>query len=431
MFTVTEHVIDAQYIREYPNATISQDSPLKLAVKKYTPIDNPNPQPGDVTIIGAHGCGLLKARFKELYEPLWEEILVQSKQQGFRIGSIWIADVANLGASGVVNEDLLGDDPSWFDHPRDILHMINHFRHEMPRPIIGVGHSMGATQLALLSLIHPRLFTSLVLIEPPFNGSLSIVQTFALLSIKRRDTWASRSEATKSATRSYARWDPRVLRRWNEHGYRSLPTTIYPQTDGEVKPTNGPVTLTGSKYQEAMLFLRPNFMGHTTSVLADSAKTPPHDPLMYPDIIDPPNPSMPFYRSEAIIVLKILKHIRPPVFYLFGGESPVSTPEDQALMLERTGAGFGGSGGVKHSQVKTAIILDCGHMVPFEKVGESASLVGRWVGQSVQRWRKDELRVHQKWTNKSTREVLTAPAKWRPMLEEFFKSQGRTERWKI
>lgn len=284
---------------------------------------------------------------------------------------------------------------------------------------------------ALLSLLHPRLFTSLVLIEPPFNGSLSIVQTFALLSIKRRDTWASRSEATKSATRSYARWDPRVLRRWNEHGYRSLPTTIYPQTDGEVKPTNGPVTLTGSKYQEAMLFLRPNFMGHTTSVLADSAKTPPHDPLMYPDIIDPPNPSMPFYRSEAIIVLKILKHIRPPVFYLFGGESPVSTPEDQALMLERTGAGFGGSGGVKHSQVKTAIILDCGHMVPFEKVGESASLVGRWVGQSVQRWRKDELRVHQKWTNQSTREALTAPAKWRPMLEEFFKSQGRTERWKI
>ncbi|KAF7525392.1 hypothetical protein PCG10_004873 [Penicillium crustosum] len=180
-----------------------------------------------------------------------------------------------------------------------------------------------------------------------------------------------------------------------------------------------------------MLFLRPNFMGHTTSVLADPTKTPLHDPLLYPDIIDPPNPSMPFYRSEAIIVLKILKHIRPPVFYLFGGESPVSTPEDQALMFERTGAGFGGSGGVKHSQVKRATILDCGHMVPFENVDESASLVARWVGQSVQRWQTDELRVHKKWANQSTREVLTAPAKWRPMLEEFFKSQGRTERWKI
>ncbi|KAJ5406121.1 hypothetical protein N7465_007405 [Penicillium sp. CMV-2018d] len=134
---------------------------------------------------------------------------------------------------------------------------------------------------------------------------------------------------------------------------------------------------------------------------------------------------MPFYRSKAIVVLKMLKHIRLPVFYLFGGESPVSTPEDQVLMLERTGARFGGSGGVKHSQVKKAIILDCGHMVPFESVNESASLVGRWVDQSVQRWQKDEQRVHQKWTNQSTREVPTAPAKWRPMLEEISKSQGR------
>lgn len=66
MFTVTEHVIDAQYIREYPNATISQDSPLKLVVKKYTPIDNPNPQLGDVTIIGAHGCGLPKASTRSI-----------------------------------------------------------------------------------------------------------------------------------------------------------------------------------------------------------------------------------------------------------------------------------------------------------------------------------------------------------------------------
>ena len=34
-----------------------------------------------------------------------------------------------------------------FDHSRDLLHMINHFREEMPQPIVGVGHSMGAGQL--------------------------------------------------------------------------------------------------------------------------------------------------------------------------------------------------------------------------------------------------------------------------------------------
>ncbi|OQE21613.1 hypothetical protein PENFLA_c014G09487 [Penicillium flavigenum] len=322
---------------------------------------------------------------------------------------------------------MLGDDPSVFDHPRDILHMVNQFGHEMPRPIIGIGHSMGATQLALLSLVHPRLFTSLVLIEPAILPTLPL-KLYAFLTLKRRDTWPSKSEALKSSTKSYARWDSRVLKRWNEHGYRNLQTVVFPQTDRETKPIDGPVTLTSSIYQETMLCLRPNFMGHTTSALADSTEAPPHDPLMYPDIIDPPHLSMPFYRSEVRVAFLMLEHIRPSVFYLFGGESQVTAPDDQAQILERTGAGIGGSGGVKHSQVKKTVMLHCGHTVPMEDVTGSASLIGAWVGQSVQRWQKDELRVHQKWTNQSTREVLTAPAKWRPMLEEALKSEARKEK---
>jgi len=68
-FSVTEHVIDGQYIREYPRATVSQDSRLKLAVKKYTPVENAHPQPGDVTIVGAHGGGFpkVRSRLRHLY----------------------------------------------------------------------------------------------------------------------------------------------------------------------------------------------------------------------------------------------------------------------------------------------------------------------------------------------------------------------------
>lgn len=36
---------------------------------------------------------------------------------------------------------------SWSDHARDLLHMINHFRREMPRPLVGIGHSMGGNNL--------------------------------------------------------------------------------------------------------------------------------------------------------------------------------------------------------------------------------------------------------------------------------------------
>jgi hypothetical protein len=47
---------------------------------------------------------------KELYEPLWDELLKLSKSAGFRIRSIWIADVAQQGRSSVLNEEKLGND---------------------------------------------------------------------------------------------------------------------------------------------------------------------------------------------------------------------------------------------------------------------------------------------------------------------------------
>jgi hypothetical protein len=84
---------------------------------------------------------------KELYEPFWDELLARSKRQAFSIRSIWIADVAQQGQSGMINEHLLGNDPNWNDHARDLLHLINLKRDQMPRPIIGIGHSMGGNNL--------------------------------------------------------------------------------------------------------------------------------------------------------------------------------------------------------------------------------------------------------------------------------------------
>ncbi len=62
-FTVKEHIVEAQHIREYARATAhNQEERLRLAVKQYIPKNNPNPQPGDVTIIGAHANGFPKVR---------------------------------------------------------------------------------------------------------------------------------------------------------------------------------------------------------------------------------------------------------------------------------------------------------------------------------------------------------------------------------
>jgi hypothetical protein len=67
LFHVIEHVLPGQHIREYPRGTsVKQEDTFRLAVKQYIPVDNPNPQPGDVTIIGAHGNGFPKV-FSRFY----------------------------------------------------------------------------------------------------------------------------------------------------------------------------------------------------------------------------------------------------------------------------------------------------------------------------------------------------------------------------
>ena len=153
-FRIVEHKIPCQHIREYPRATAhGQEDILHLAVKQYVPLDNSNARPGDITIIGAHA----NAFPKELYEPLWDDLLVRLEERKLRLRGIWIADVAQQGQSGLMNEDLLGNDPSWSDHPRDLLHMINLKRDEMPRPLVGIGHSMGGNHLYVLRY---HLFTT-------------------------------------------------------------------------------------------------------------------------------------------------------------------------------------------------------------------------------------------------------------------------------
>lgn len=62
-FSILEHELPCSHIREYPLATANtQEDVLYLAIKQYIPKDNKHPQPGDVTIIGAHANGFPKVR---------------------------------------------------------------------------------------------------------------------------------------------------------------------------------------------------------------------------------------------------------------------------------------------------------------------------------------------------------------------------------
>ncbi|KAF2869946.1 Alpha/beta hydrolase family-domain-containing protein [Massariosphaeria phaeospora] len=422
-FRIDEHVVESSHIRGFPRTiSTSQDDVLKLSVKQYTPLENTRPKPGDITIIAAHA----NAFPKELYEPLWDELLKRSRQFGFAIRGIWIADVVHQGMSGVLNEDKLGNDPAWLDHSRDLLHVVNVFRKQMPRPIIGVGHSMGGCQLANLALLHPRLMETLVLIDPVIARTVSLKGNIspALASANRRDKWPSREEAAKSMIRNkfYQAWDTRVFERWIQYGLRDLPTTLYPtstSTPGPVpaavstEPTITPappkpkeVTLTTTKHQEVMTFLRTNFSmrpGDKEVSSADYSLTNLDDinRRTHPDLTPLLDPQTPFYRGESLMVFQQLPHVRPSVLYIFGSDS--SLTDDQIIQekLDITGSGVGGSGGMKAGRVAQVTVQDAGHLIPMEKVEESAEHVAIWVGQEMARWRTNEKFTEEEWGTKT------------------------------
>ncbi|KAI9367083.1 toxin biosynthesis protein [Aspergillus egyptiacus] len=407
-FHVTEHVIDGQYIREYPRATATPDAPLKLSVKQYTPVSNPNPQPGDVTIVAVHGTGFPK----ELYEPLWEELLHRSQQAGFRIRAIWMADAANQGASGILNEQNLGNDPSWYDHSRDLICMINQFRQQMPRPIIGLGHSLGAPYMT----------------DDKFAGDgIPLI----LMATKRRDLWSSREEAIAKFRKMLRPWDPRVFQRWTEFGLRDLPTAIH-RTTAAADTTNKeekqavPVTLTTSKHQEAMMYIRLNTQRHVqlglvenqahTTEPEDESPPPPHDPLLVPDMLGRLIPGQRCYRPEPILGFTLVPHLRPSVLYLSGAQSPLCRSDDHAKAARKTGAGFGGSGGIAYDRVRHVVIPGAGHNLPMEKVAATADELGEWIGREVGRWRGDEDRIAKGWEALGVREKSTFSPEWMEMI---------------
>lgn len=305
--------------------------------------------------------------------------------------------------------------------------MINTFRDQMPRPLIGIGHSMGGCQLTNLALIHPRLLETLILIDPVIQRMVSVSGNVgpAHSSAKRRDRWPSREEAAKAMLRSkfYQTWDKRVFDRWIQHGLRDLPTELYPDSDATPGPlpaavnsdpstTPTPsrpkeVTLTTTKHQEVMTFIRPNFASRPgidsepDSALYSDAHPTAINRRTHPDLILSPQIQAPFYRGESMMVFRQLPFLRPSVLYIFGSLSFLTMdPTQISEKMELTGSGPGGSGGAKEGRVANVVVQGAGHMIPMEKVEESAMHAASWLGKEMQRYFDWDRRTEAEWENK-------------------------------
>jgi len=268
-----------------------------------------------------------------------------------------------------------------------------------------------------LSYIHPRLLTSLVLIDPVIQNASGAPEAFkpdasyARSSTFRRDRWPSRAEVAESFKKSkfYQTWDPRVLDLWIKYGLRKLPTAIYPKEfrgPKDVDAEEGPVTLATNKHQEVFMFLRPNFDGKDRNGnLVVNRQT-------HPDIDLSTTETYPFYAPTPPVVFKALPHLRPSALYLFGGTSELSTPDLRKQKVARTGTGIGGSGGCKEGRVKEVVLEGVGHLVPMIAPQKSADAAADFLAANLERWRKEEAEWRRQWESKERMEKMTFGEEW-------------------
>ncbi|KAJ4524530.1 hypothetical protein HRR75_000119 [Exophiala dermatitidis] len=290
---------------------------------------------------------------QEMYEPLLDDLEESVSGLGRKIRSIWIADMAHQGQSYVLNEN------------------------------------------AALVLIDPVIQTE--------NPS----KTYAPAATYRRDLWPSRQEAAEkfAASKFYQTWDPRVLQEWSEYGLRELPTAMYPDRGTSPEP---PVTLTTPKAQEVFSYLRPKYYG--------SPDIPPEeDWAVYGDIHPDDVEDYPFYRPEPAQTFRRLPELKPPVLYIFGAKSELATPDLRRKKMETTGSGIGGSGGQKNGKVEE-VVLDCGHLVPLERVKECADAAARFSVSEVTRWEDMTRDWQRRWLEKPPRERIGIDDRWKEAI---------------
>lgn len=299
------------------------------------------------------------------------------------------------------------------DHARDLLHLTNVFRAAMPRPLIGVGHSFGGCIITNVALMHPRLFSALVMIDPVMSRRIRYGPLYGFntmrASVSRRDLWPSRADAERSVRRNkfYATWDPRAVDRLVRFGYRECPTLLYPEADADADADadakNGgsgsgsgrAVTLTTTKHQECLTYYRPTHQGPRDPVTGKRTM----DRSLVADATDDVDnfPNFPFYQPANPVTASRLGELRPGVLWIAGETSNVCPPETQREKMELTGYGYGGSGGAKAGRVKEFVVPGTGHLVAMEKPGVVADRAAQFIKDEVDRWRREEEIYTKEW----------------------------------
>jgi len=347
---------------------LPSESRWQMQVKQYTPRNNLSPKEGDITIISSHANGFPK----QLYEPFWDDLLTTLTIKNLKIRNIFITTSSHLSPS--TRNPLIHDGSREPDTSRDLLLLVNHFRDEILHPIIGIGHSIGASQLASLSLMHPSLFTSLVLIEPIIgrNGTECGVERLALAAIKRRREWKTRAEAENYFLRAWGSWDPRVRERWNSSALIAC----------DVNKSDGKTELAWDRLQELTSYMDTSELrysadeksGFEANSRKRSAVWTPYPPQIWERLTD----------------------LAVHTFFVCAEESGQASTASKGYWRESAGTnekfwmrGF-------ERRVELLEMKGVGHLMPMEAPGRCAEAVGSWISEEIKVWWK-ECAKNKKW----------------------------------
>jgi pimeloyl-ACP methyl ester carboxylesterase len=142
---------------------------------------------------------------------------------------------------------------------------------------------------------------------------------------------------------------------------------------------------------------------------------PEKDRTVYGDMHPGDVEDYPFYRPEPAEIFRRLPELKPPVLYIFGRHSELATDELRRKKMESTGTGIGGSGGERKGRVKE-VVLDCGHLVPMEKVTDCADAAASFTASEVSLWEQTTRNWRRGWLEKPRRERVSIDDQWREMI---------------
>ncbi|CRG83164.1 hypothetical protein PISL3812_00513 [Talaromyces islandicus] len=233
--------------------------------------------------------------------------------------------------------------------------------------------------------MHPRLFHSLVFLEPMIQTEIPSKlggPSPGLWASSRPDLWPSAQDAQKYIRGNgfWRRWDPRCVDRYIRFGLRPAPTPSH----------SGAVTLTTTKAQEAWTYLRLNTGPRDHGGGVETERFLNVDLATVAREGDCNNPNYALVCPWSCIAFEYLPFVRPSVLYIFGEKSHINIPERRQDKLERTGKGLGGSGGVAANRVRSEILSKGSHMVPLEKIHDTARLLSSWLESQIRLYRAEK-----------------------------------------